>query len=371
MRFAVLLPLLALPLPAFADEPANAIPAPPTLTVGIPHALRQPLEETLVLPYRRGWSDAYRNRAPGRNRPEPDRRVPARPVAVIDFDGALPVEADVVYMPAGALADACAKGRLQKIDWNRIGEIGQYLDAAVTDCGVGAAVWAMLPAYDPAVFAGAASPGPAPAVWADVFDIDRIKGARALPDTARDTLEIALLADGVAAVDVYDLLETPAGVDRAFAALDRLKPAIVWWKTPEEASALLAEGKAVIAAAPSMSLLNRNEATDTGHALVWGAGFYQIDAWAIPQDAKHPAEAMTWLGFAAQPENQSELPKAIRAGITHLAAIEQVSPIAARDTPTSPGHLSELMPSDADFWARRGPALEKRFRDWRAAAAQP
>jgi hypothetical protein len=47
--------------------------------------------------------------------------------------------------------------------------------------------------------------------------------------TAKYSLEIALLADGVPPGDVYKVLSTPSGVDRAFKKLDELKPEIVWW----------------------------------------------------------------------------------------------------------------------------------------------
>lgn len=39
-------------------------------------------------------------------------------------------------------------------------------------------------------------------------------------------LEFALLADGVKVEDVYRVLSTPAGVERAFAKLSELKPHI-------------------------------------------------------------------------------------------------------------------------------------------------
>ena len=37
------------------------------------------------------------------------------------------------------------------------------------------------------------------------------------------------MADGVRPTDVYKVLATPAGVDRAFKKLDTIKTDIVWW----------------------------------------------------------------------------------------------------------------------------------------------
>ena len=43
-------------------------------------------------------------------------------------------------------------------------------------------------------------------------------------------LELALMADGVAPDDVYKVLSTEEGVNRAFSKLDKIKPLIQWWK---------------------------------------------------------------------------------------------------------------------------------------------
>jgi len=40
-----------------------------------------------------------------------------------------------------------------------------------------------------------------------------------------------LIADGVEPKDVYKVLGTPAGVDRAFKKLDTIKKNIVWWES--------------------------------------------------------------------------------------------------------------------------------------------
>ena len=58
---------------------------------------------------------------------------------------------------------------------------------------------------------------------ADFFDTAKIPGKRGLRKSAKATLEMALMADGVPAGEVYDLLDTDAGVDRAFAKLDSIK----------------------------------------------------------------------------------------------------------------------------------------------------
>ena len=63
----------------------------------------------------------------------------------------------------------------------------------------------------------------APTSWADFFDIAKFPGKRGLRKGPKYALEFALIADGVAPTDVYTVLATPEGVDRAFAKLDTIK----------------------------------------------------------------------------------------------------------------------------------------------------
>ena len=81
--------------------------------------------------------------------------------------------------------------------------------------------------------------------------------SRSIPASAactagvRGNLEFALIADGVAPADVYKVLATADGVDRAFRKLDQLKPYIVWWQTGAEAAHILASGDVLMTSAPS------------------------------------------------------------------------------------------------------------------------
>ena len=56
-----------------------------------------------------------------------------------------------------------------------------------------------------------------PTTIADVFDLKKYPGKRALQKKPIDNLEWALIADGVPGEKVYEVLATEAGVDRAFA----------------------------------------------------------------------------------------------------------------------------------------------------------
>ena len=86
-----------------------------------------------------------------------------------------------------------------------------------------------------------------PKSWADFFDVQKFPGRRTMLSDGLYALEIALIADGVAAADVYQTLRTPAGLDRAFAKLETIKPHVaVWYKSSGQAMQLMRDGEADI-----------------------------------------------------------------------------------------------------------------------------
>ena len=91
--------------------------------------------------------------------------------------------------------------------------------------------------------------------WADFWDVAKYPGKRGLRNGVRGNLEIALMADGVAPGDVYKVLATSDGVDRAFRKLDQLKPYIVWWQTDAEAARILGSGDVLMTSAPCAAIV--------------------------------------------------------------------------------------------------------------------
>jgi len=79
--------------------------------------------------------------------------------------------------------------------------------------GVGANIYTTLLAYRTHAFKRGA-----PTSWRDLWNIDQLPGRRALRKRPFDTIEIALMADGVPPGGVY-----PCDLERAFRSLDRIK----------------------------------------------------------------------------------------------------------------------------------------------------
>lgn len=128
---------------------------------------------------------------------------------------------DVVQLEGEDFVLGANEGLFEKIDWDSLGGKDKFIPQAVSEYGVGSIMYSIVLGYDKTRFASA------PKSWADFFDVKKYPGKRALRKTAKSTLEIALMADGVRPEDIYKVLATAQGQSRAFRKLDEIKPYIV------------------------------------------------------------------------------------------------------------------------------------------------
>ncbi len=194
---------------------------------------------------------------------DPFRKQTGSWVEVVDFNGdlaavreqvrSLNVTYGVVDLEGPELIQGCEEGILQRLDSVTLlpGADGtpaadDYFPGMLRPCGIGSVISATLLVYREDVFGES---GARPSTVADLFDLERFPGSRALRRTPRVNLEWALLADGVPAGGIYAALDTDAGLDRAFAKLDTIRDSIVWWDEGEEPFELLATYRVAMASA--------------------------------------------------------------------------------------------------------------------------
>lgn len=266
---------------------------------------------------------------------------------------------DVVQVEAEELALGCADGIYEKIDWDRLGGKDSYIPAGVSDCGAGHIVWSVALTYD-----GNRITGEAPKSWADFWDVKKFPGKRGLRKGAKYSLEIALMADGVPAAEVYDVLSTPEGVDRAFRKLDELRPNLIWWEAGAQPLSLLQTGDVVMSTAYNGRITGLNRTEKTNMQLVWNQSIYAVDSWVILKGAENKEAGMDFIAFANAPENLSKLPGFVAYGLPPIKAAEMVPPELARDLPTYTENLAVSMPLNVDFWVDNSEELTQRFNAW-------
>lgn len=271
-----------------------------------------------------------------------------------------PADWDVVQVESEELALGCADGMYETIDWSALGGEDAFLPAAVSECGVGAIVWTTGLSYD------ADRLTTAPASWADFWDVEAFPGNRGLRRGPKYALEFALMADGVPPAEVYEVLGTPEGVDRAFAKLDEIKPNIVWWEAGAQPIQLLASGEVVMTTAYNGRLAGINKSEGKNFQIVWPGSIYAIDSWVVLKDSPNKDAAFDFIRFASLPENQSKLPEYIAYGLPNVAAGAALAPDVAAQLPTSPANLENAIPLDADFWVDNIEELNERFNAWLA-----
>lgn len=109
---------------------------------------------------------------------------------------------DVIMVEAPELVRGCEDGVFEKLNYDVIDKT-KIVDTAIHECGVGGAGWGVTVFYDKARHANG------PTNLQEFWDVEKFPGKRSLRTGPKITLEVALMADGVPAAEVYDVLSTP------------------------------------------------------------------------------------------------------------------------------------------------------------------
>ena len=104
-----------------------------------------------------------------------------------------------------------------------------------------------------------------------IFDTETYPGKRRLEKRPINNMEWALLCDGVAKDDVYDVLATEEGQAQAFAKLDTIKDDVIWWSAGAETPQLLADGEVVMGSTYNGRLFSAIEEQNQPVAMLWDA----------------------------------------------------------------------------------------------------
>lgn len=266
---------------------------------------------------------------------------------------------DLVQVESEELQLGCEEGLFEKIDWAKIGGRDAYMPEATNDCGVGAILYNFVLAYDGDKFKSAG-----PQSWADFFDLQKFPGKRSLRKGAKTNLEFALIADGVKPADVYQVLSTPAGVDRAFKRLETIKSSIVWWEKGAQPPQLLASGEVAMVSAYNGRIAAANKTDKKNFRITWKNSLYTIDSWAIMKGSPNKAQAEQYLAFAGSPAVQKDLPPLIPYGVTNKRSTELVAKAVLPDLPTNPEHMASALQISDKFWLENLDRLTQRFNSW-------
>jgi putative spermidine/putrescine transport system substrate-binding protein len=330
------------------------------------------------------WGGAYGG-AQNEAHLKPFTELTGIPTTMLDSDNpATPIKAmveannvtvDVVSIEYADSIRLCDEGLLEVIDPSILpaGTDGtpamdDFLAGAITECAISTDIWASVFAYDTTVYPGDTGPTTA----ADFFDLEKFPGKRGLRKGAKTILEFALMGDGVAPADVYTILSTPEGLDRAFAKLDTIKSEVVWWEAGSQAPQLLADGEVVMTNAYNGRIFNAAVAEGKPFKIVWDGQVYENEMYAIPKGAPNKEEALQFIAYAtstdglrAQAQNISYGPPRKSSMLEELLFNDGTT-VMGPNLPTAAENLTNALASNFEFWVDKDVELGERFNAWLA-----
>ena len=258
------------------------------------------------------------------------------------------VTLDIVASGSGSAARAAAEGLLEKLDYSVI-DVSTFYPSLYSDYCVGGDVFSTVYAWNTNTYGE-----DGPQSWADFWDVEKFPGSRAYRGSVAGALEPALMADGVAPEDVYAMLDSEEGIERAIDKIRELKPNIsVFWSSGAQHAQLMKDGEVDMATGWNGRFDNAR--ADGGKvAYSFNQALLDYDCFGIPKGAPNKDTAMEFLAEISKAEYQDDLPKYITYGPTNKAAYDtgEITAEVAAGLPSSPDNAALQLPISLDWYAK-------------------
>ena len=214
----------------------------------------------------------------------------------------------------------------------------------------------------------------APTSICALFDLDKYPGKRSLNKRPLANVEWALLCDGVAKEDIYDVLATPEGQDRALAKLDTIKDQVVWWTAGADTPQLLADGEVVMGSTYNGRLFSAIAEQNQPIGMLWDAQMLDFDGWIVPAGLPEDRQKMVmdYLFFATDTQRLADQAAYISYGAARASSAPLVGNHAdlgiamAPHMPTDPANATNVFVTQYEFWADYRDDMDAKFQAWLA-----
>ena len=286
---------------------------------------------------------------------------------------------DIVDVVAADAIRLCDEGLAMEIDHNEwlapapdgAPATEDFGDLIVSDCFIPQIVYSTTAAYRNDVEEWG---GEEPSDICALFDLETFPGTRTLERRPINNMEWALLCDGVAKEDVYDVLETEEGQARAFAKLDTIKDETIWWSAAAEPPQRLADGEAVIGTSYNGRWFSAIEEQDQPISMLWDAQVFDLDGWIIPTGVEEEKMDVIkdYIRFATDTQRLADQAKYISYGPARESSAALVSTHAelgiemAPHMPTDPDNAQNTFLYNYEWWADNRDDLDAKFQAWLA-----
>jgi putative spermidine/putrescine transport system substrate-binding protein len=165
--------------------------------------------------------------------------------------------------------------------------------------------------------------------------------------------------------DVYTVLATKAGADRAFKKLDEIKGNIQWWEAGAQPPQFLVAGDVVMSTVYN-GRIDAAQREGKNLQIVWAGAIYDLDYWTIPKGAKNKDLAEKFIAFSSTPEAQRNYASKIAYGPVNMNALKSMDAKTLSGLPTSTANVKDSVQQNLKFWTDHGEELEQRFTAWAA-----
>jgi putative spermidine/putrescine transport system substrate-binding protein len=343
------------------------LPTAALLAVGFMSAAPASADESLTVA---SWGGAWTEAFIGAYNIPYEEQNPGVKVNMIDYNGGIAeiraqVEAGNVtwdiqdIIPIDALR-ACDEGLLEEIDWSQ-DEFpdDDFVPNGKFKCGMGLVAWSTVIAYRSDIITGEQ-----PVTIKDFWDLEKFPGKRGLRKVAEVNLEWALIADGVAKKDVYDVLTTPEGVDRAFASLDKIKDNAIWWEAGAQAPQILADGEVTMTTAYNGRIYNAQKNEDQPFKIMWQTQVFDLGYVSVIKGAPNRDRAIDFIKFIGKPEINGRITDFIAYSPVRLSGLQYVKEDVQPHLPTYPANYEHALAFNFTWWADYKDELQERFSAW-------
>ena len=276
---------------------------------------------------------------------------------------------DVVDVLPDQAITGCDEGLFAKVDQSEF--INDMVVPPVSDCVVPQIFWAYTVFYSKAAF-----PGKKPKKMKDFFDTKKFPGKRGIHTWAQANIEMALVADGVKAKDVYDVMSTPEGIDRAFAKLDSIKNDVVFWSAGSKPLELVSSGEVVMAIAYNGRIGAAILSEGKDFEYIWDGTVLEQE-YLVAIKGGNEAEALKFMAHASTATALAEQAKYIPYGPMRKSSIDIIKagePWFIKyggdidimpHMPTHPKVLKKAVIGNPEWWADNGAEVNERFGAWK------
>ena len=207
-----------------------------------------------------------------------------------------------------------------------------------------------------------------------VFDTAAYPGKRSLEKRPINNMEWALLCDGVAKGDVYDVLATEEGQDQALAKLATIKDDVIWWSAGADTPQLLADGEIVMGSTYNGRFFSLIEEQKQPVAMLWDAQVFDLDGWIIPAGLsdERKARALDYIYFATDTQRLADQAKYISYGPARASSAPLVGTHAdlgiemGPHMPTDPNNAKNTFLYNDGVWADYRDDIDAKFQAWLA-----